>query len=56
MDEQCKEHHGTHITQAVLAIKATTKPFALFSHDDIAIHASQSTFQESRKMLHHQEE
>jgi alpha-D-ribose 1-methylphosphonate 5-triphosphate diphosphatase PhnM len=56
MDEQCKEHHSTNITQAVLAIKATTKSFALVSHDDIAIHASQSTFQESRKILHHQEE
>jgi hypothetical protein len=56
MDEQYKEHHSTHITQAVLAIKATTKSFALFSNDDIAIHASQSTFQESRKMLPHQEE
>ena len=34
-----KEHHSTHITQAVLAIKTTTKSFALFSHDDIAMHA-----------------
>jgi hypothetical protein len=40
----------------VLAIKATTKSFALFSHDDTAMHASQSTFQESREMLPHQEE
>jgi hypothetical protein len=37
MDEQCKEHHSTHITQAVLAIRATTKSFALFSHDDIVM-------------------
>jgi hypothetical protein len=54
MDEQGAPQY-THHTSCV-GYQSNNQIFCTLFHDDIAIHASQSTFQESRKMLPHQEE